>query len=220
MKKQKMIFMLLCTLLLAISFGVSNISKIDSYAANKKYTKTYKLDKKLIKSVKLKSKIKSVKSSNKKIATVKKSGKTFKITTKKKGTAIITVKCKNNKTYRYKVKVSNKTHKHSWKNHTWTENVTTEVEVEVFVCGCNIEWSTIDALMAHQDNDIAYWCEGCGHIGMTIKDENGACKYCGGIKFRNSQCGGWNNRYKWIEKTTQIIHHYKKCACGARKDID
>ncbi len=217
MKKQKMIYMILFALLFACCFSAVSV---DSYAASKKYTKTYKLERKLVKSVKLKSKIKSVKSSNKKVATVKKSGKTFKITTKKKGTAIITVKCKNKKTYRYKVKVSNKKHKHSWKDKTWTEDVVSGEMVEVFVCDCNIEWSTIDELKAHQDNDIAYRCVDCGHKSSILLDENGVCKHCGSSDIRNSVCRGWRNKGKWIETITQITHHYRECACGARKDID
>ena len=217
MKKQKMIYAMFLTLVLACCFSVACV---DSYAASKKYTKTYKLERKLVKSVKLKSKIKSVKSSNKKVATVKKSGKTFKITTKKKGTAIITVKCKNKKTYRYKVKVSNKKHKHAWTDKTWTEEVVEATKVEVFVCDCNIEWSTIDELKAHQDNDIAYWCVGCGHKSSILLDGNGVCKHCGSSDIRNSVCTGWANSFKIIETVTQIIHHYRECACGAREDID
>jgi len=79
-------------------------------------------------------------------------------------------------------------HTHSWTDKTWTEDKVTQTEVEVFVCNCNIEWSTIDALVAHQD--------------------------------ATPQCGGWRNKYNIVETITQIIHHYRECACGAREDID
>ncbi len=194
MKNQKKIFAIIFTLMLAISLSVSSTATINTYAASKKYTKTYNLKRNYKKTVKLKSKIKSVKSSNKKVATVKKSGKKFTITTKKKGTAIITVKCKNKKTYRYKVKVSSKKHKHSWKNKTWTEDKVTETKVSVYVCnGCGSEFTDYPSLEAHQDS--TGWDGTPAHTG-------------------------WANTYKWVETITQIIHHYRECACGAREDID
>ncbi len=79
-------------------------------------------------------------------------------------------------------------HVHSWTEHTWTEDVVDGHMVEVYVCGCNIEWATIDECMAH--------------------------------RIATPQCGGWSNNNKWVETITQIIHHYRECACGAREDID
>lgn len=85
-------------------------------------------------------------------------------------------------------------HTHSWTEHTWTEEVVTETEVEVFVCNsCGTEFSSVDAVHAHQDST--------GYDGTPAHH-------------------GWHNRYKWIETITQIIHHYRECACGAREDID
>ncbi len=194
MKNQKKIFAIGFTLLLAISLSVSSATTINTYAASKKYTKTYNLKRNYRKTVKLKSTIKSVKSSNKKIATIKKSGKKFTITTKKKGTAIITVKCKNKKTYRYKVKVSNKKHKHSWKDKTWTEDVVNGQMVNYYVCNsCESEFTDYPSLEAHQAST--------GWDGTPAHH-------------------GWHNNNKWIETITQIIHHYRECACGAREDID
>ena len=79
-------------------------------------------------------------------------------------------------------------HTHSWTDKTWTEDAVTETQVEVLICRCNIEWSSMSDLKAHQD--------------------------------AVPQCTGWCNTYKWIETITQIIHHYRECACGAREDID
>jgi len=109
--KKKAILVSILSILFIFSLVLANMTSSHVEAASKKYTKTYNLKRNCKKVVKVKSKIKSVKSSNKKVVTVKKSGKKFTITTKKKGSAVITVKCKNKKTYKYKVKVSNKEYK-------------------------------------------------------------------------------------------------------------
>lgn len=79
-------------------------------------------------------------------------------------------------------------HTHSWTEHTWTEDVVDGHTVEVLVCDCNIEWSNMADLNAHQASEPL--------------------------------CTGWRNNNKWVETITQIIHHYRECACGAREDID
>lgn len=149
MRKQKTFLAILLTLMLAVTFSVSNITTFDTYAASKKYTKTYSLKRNYYKTVKLKSKIKSVKSSNKKVATVKKSGKKFTIVTKKKGTAIITVKCKNKKTYRYKVKVSNKKHKHSYTSAVTTQPTCTSEGTRTYTCECGHSYTESIAKSDH-----------------------------------------------------------------------
>lgn len=112
--RKKVIALAVVTITLLCSLIFANTAISEVQAASKKYTKTYSLKRNYKKIVKLKSKIKSVKSSNNKVATVKKSGKKFTITTKKKGTTAITVKCVNKKTYKYKVKVSNKKHTYGY----------------------------------------------------------------------------------------------------------
>lgn len=81
-------------------------------------------------------------------------------------------------------------HTHSWTEHTWTEDKVTQTEVNVYVCDCNIKWSTKAELNVHQDQ----------HPELM--------------------CTGWRNGSDIIETITQIIHHYRECACGAREDID
>ena len=85
-------------------------------------------------------------------------------------------------------------HTHSWTEHTWTEDKMTETEVNVYVCnGCGSEFSDYPSLEAHQAS--TGWDGTPAHTG-------------------------WHNKYNWVETITQIIHHYRECACGAREDID
>lgn len=85
-------------------------------------------------------------------------------------------------------------HTHSWTEHTWTEDVVTETEISVYVCnGCGSEFSDYPSLEAHQAS--TGWDGTPAHTG-------------------------WHNKYNWVETITQIIHHYRECACGAREDID
>lgn len=125
----------------------------------------------------------------------------------------------------------NYNHRHIWyiENITSSEYVIEQVLVELFNCGCNIYWPSVAALHVHQDNDIAYWCKNCGYCSMEIKDENGACSYCGGTEFWDSVCTGWRNSFDWIDYYPGIendyivleyddytlCHGYRECACGA-----
>lgn len=85
-------------------------------------------------------------------------------------------------------------HTHSWTEHTWTEDIVDGHMVEYYVCNsCGAEFGSVDAVHAHQDST--------GYDGTPAHH-------------------GWHNNNKWIETITQIIHHYRECACGAREDID
>lgn len=85
-------------------------------------------------------------------------------------------------------------HVHSWTEHTWTEDVVDGHMVEVYVCNsCGAEFNSVDAVHAHQDST--------GYDGTPAHH-------------------GWHNNNKWVETITQIIHHYRECACGLREDID
>ena len=85
-------------------------------------------------------------------------------------------------------------HTHSWTEHTWTEDKVTETRVEYIVCnGCGASFTDFASLDAHQAS--TGWDGTPAHTG-------------------------WHNDTKWVETITQIIHHYRECACGAREDID
>lgn len=246
MKKQKTLIAILLIMVFAISM---NVFGIDTYAASKKYTKTYNLKRNYKKTVKVKSKIKSIKSSNQKIVIVTKSGKKFTIRTKKKGTAIITVKCNNKKTYKYKVKVSNKKHTHTWVKATCTTaktcsgcgetrgsklehdykivvQVNSGVEIipdEDFCCHSGWYFDTYEELRAHMDipnvHGMVYLNDGSGGVTSVPPD------YDGPVAFYAS-CQGWANcagdgEGERIEyEITQEVQFCKNCGVrGEATDI-
>lgn len=77
--------------------------------------------------------------------------------------------------------------------HSWTEHTWTE--------------DVVDGHMVE-----VYVCD-CNIEWATIDE-------CMAHQMATPQCGGWCNNNKWVETITQIIHHYRECACGAREDID
>lgn len=72
-----------------------------------------------------------------------------------------------------------------------------------------VEW-TEDVVDGHMVE--VYVCD-CNIEWATIDE-------CMAHQIATPQCGGWCNNNKWVETITQIIHHYRECACGAREDID
>lgn len=84
-------------------------------------------------------------------------------------------------------------HTHSWTEHTWTEDQVTKERIGVYICECGSEFTDDPSLVAHQAS--TGWDGTPAHTG-------------------------WANSYRWIETITQIIHHYRECACGLREDID
>ncbi|MBQ8218188.1 MAG: hypothetical protein IJZ79_02690 [Bacilli bacterium] len=58
-------------------------------------------------------------------------------------------------------------HTHSWTEHTWTEDVVPGETIQVYVCDCNIEWSSMADLNAHQASEPL--CTGWSNKGKWIE---------------------------------------------------
>ncbi len=103
-------------------------------------------------------------------------------------------------------------HEHAWVDKTWTEDKVTQTVINVYRCDCNIKWTTLSELDAHQDSID----EHNRNLDLSLSPDGLAWHHPDFIP----PCTGWGNTSDYIETITQVTHHYRECACGAREDID